>query len=904
MRFESIRIDAFGRLADFDTGGAPLGPLVVVLGPNEAGKSTLFHFLTSTLYGFRPASREGNPYVPWGLDEAGGSVRLRLRDGTCVEVTRRLRSQPFGSLTVGGATEELRNRPIPWAQHVPHKVFSQVYAVTLRDLAGLDSETWAGIQDRIVGSMGASDLGSPRALAAELEGAAGTIWRPNRRGNQRLRQLKDQQQELRRRRLAAVERDQTLRLLAEEREELGERVEAARRARFRLKEQVERVESLLPVRATLLRVQELLEEAGDRSELAGLPPDPEDELRTLAERAAGLGRRLAEVDEDCQEPRSVLEDFGRRERLLVDREPEIASFLQRARSTAEDRGRTQALGQALENLERRLDATAQELLTRPWREISPGAVYRVSLPELQRRISSFAEACRTARPLEGNGAGTGQAAATPAAPVLARGVTAGGLAVAAAALLVWSFAGGGPVPLAGGSALAALAALSVLQWTQTLCARSRKAGATDPHEADAEPHLAEARTAVAALLQELPVREDLLENPSDALHVGLQRLRELLQDLDDRRRELADLESRLQAVDEEGLSLLTSLGLEGTSATDGAVAATLLERELQRALRREEAAEGASRELQRLERERRRLDVELREVEEAQASLRERLAPVGGGDPLHGAREAKRRSRAAGRAEELLQELEREHPDLDEIRQRIARAEAEGETWTADPSEVARQKAEIERLGEELQTLAAQAEALNARIRHLQSEVTVDEVDGALEALDQEVDALTRRRDRMWVLARILREADRRFRETHQPDLLRRAGAHLEHLTAGRYDRVMVDEDGDAETFQIVGPAQPAPIRLQPPVSTGTLEQAYLALRLAIVDHLDRGGEPLPLFVDEIFVNWDAGRARGGFDVLAAAAQHRQVFFFTCHPRMAETLAARGARILELDAGD
>ena len=40
-----LRVDRFGRLKDLDTGPEPLPGLVAVLGPNEAGKSTLFHLL-------------------------------------------------------------------------------------------------------------------------------------------------------------------------------------------------------------------------------------------------------------------------------------------------------------------------------------------------------------------------------------------------------------------------------------------------------------------------------------------------------------------------------------------------------------------------------------------------------------------------------------------------------------------------------------------------------------------------------------------------------------------------------------------------------------------------------------------------------------------------------------------
>ena len=181
MRIDRIHVDAFGPLANFDTGEEALGGLVAVVGPNEAGKSTLFSFLTTALYGFHPASRERNPHVPWGEEEASGRIRLTLGGGGSVEVERRLKSSPMGKLTEGGVTKELRNQPLPWVEHVPRAVFRQVFAVTLADLASLDDETWMHIQDRIIGSMGSSDMCPARAVAETLEREAGEIWRPNRR---------------------------------------------------------------------------------------------------------------------------------------------------------------------------------------------------------------------------------------------------------------------------------------------------------------------------------------------------------------------------------------------------------------------------------------------------------------------------------------------------------------------------------------------------------------------------------------------------------------------------------------------------------------------------------------------------------------------------------------------------
>ena len=51
MRITGCHIKQFGTLADRRL--SDLGQdVVVILGPNEAGKSTFFHFLTTMLFGF------------------------------------------------------------------------------------------------------------------------------------------------------------------------------------------------------------------------------------------------------------------------------------------------------------------------------------------------------------------------------------------------------------------------------------------------------------------------------------------------------------------------------------------------------------------------------------------------------------------------------------------------------------------------------------------------------------------------------------------------------------------------------------------------------------------------------------------------------------------------------------
>jgi uncharacterized protein YhaN len=318
--------------------------------------------------------------------------------------------------------------------------------------------------------------------------------------------------------------------------------------------------------------------------------------------------------------------------------------------------------------------------------------------------------------------------------------------------------------------------------------------------------------------------------------------------------------------------------------------------------RRQAVSERATEELTRLERQRERESEALALLHQEESSLRERLASLGGGDPEQGLRRFRARSEAAAGAVRLRQDLVAAHPDLAELQERIRAAEAEGEDWVVDDHALARRRARIEEMEERVETLIARAASLEAEIDQLAGGETVDGVDGEIAVLDEEVRRLERERDRRHVLARIIREADGRFRDEHQPDLLRRAGEHVAAITGGRYERVLVAEGAGDTGFKVRGAPGTLPVDVAAPLSTATREQIYLALRLAAVDHLEREGERLPLFLDETLVNWDPARRERGLQRLARLAAGRQLFIFTSHPEVAKRLSREGARVVSLDA--
>ena len=108
---------------------------------------------------------------------------------------------------------------------------------------------------------------------------------------------------------------------------------------------------------------------------------------------------------------------------------------------------------------------------------------------------------------------------------------------------------------------------------------------------------------------------------------------------------------------------------------------------------------------------------------------------------------------------------------------------------------------------------------------------------------------------------------------------------YVSAITAGRYDSVRVDENG--KLWVIVDGKEISPEAL----SRGTLEQFYLALRLA-VGKIVTQDERMPIFLDDALVMYDEERLMQVLEVLSNMGV--QVLLFTCQRREAETLDRMG----------
>jgi len=161
---------------------------------------------------------------------------------------------------------------------------------------------------------------------------------------------------------------------------------------------------------------------------------------------------------------------------------------------------------------------------------------------------------------------------------------------------------------------------------------------------------------------------------------------------------------------------------------------------------------------------------------------------------------------------------------------------------------------QMERLGNP-SAIVAQLDAVNRRIARL--ETYYNAIEMAQDALYKATLSLQRR---------------------FSPRITKRAQTLFSKLTGNRYQRISMREDmslstaaEDENTLQ--------ELRRR---SDGTIDQLYLALRLAVAEELTPHA---PLILDDALVRFDDTRLVGAMDILKETAENKQILLFTCQER-------------------
>lgn len=864
MRLKSLRVNAFGCLRDWEKEFS--SKVIVIYGNNEAGKSTFFHLMGTLFYGWRPVTN--NPYLPWDGTRAAFNAELLNEKGELFSVQRSLGSQPQGKVIKNGVSSDLRNRTLEMLAFLPYSVFQEVYFLTLDKLVFPDSDAWQILQDQLLGGQYVSFLKPVSEVLIDLEQEANRLWRPDRRGKPRAKQLREEILNLKRARREAEEREEELRakerlcqnLLAEEKRLQSEKT--------KLWADLNRLERLLPVKKRLTRIKELEKAAGKTAKFVDLPENPVEVLEKRQVELSDLTGEIEKLQKRKAEYQQQVKAYGETEQALVKEKTWLGTIIKADSLLRADCEEIEQLQKELAQNEDLLINAAggiwQPLWAEKFRQIDE-VVLRDLLQEYREKVDKLEKQQESLKKLKEQ------------REQLQSFRYLGGSSLLFSFLGIIGLGWGGNTPL--GFAGALLLILGLMGGVFVFYHWQKLPGEVELKQAllagdSLKKELKGLRKELAEILGNFLLdRQDLGEN----LYQQVKEIKFYLKQKEIIAGKLRFLKDRLEKYAQKIKQIYQNFGW--SESGDLVVDLRHLEEELQAALASQATVKQAEEFLKEIDQQLEESSAKKAELFQEKEQLLKRIEELPGTDLTEKIEILTAWRQAARQKEALVLDLEKEYPDWRDLKKEIEQ-EAESGTWLLSDYDLAERQVALEKIGEREIELKEEKARLETAIELLMAEERVADLSGGLQLLQAERQKVCWQRDRLVLLQQIIKEADQLYRAKHQPDVLQQASRYLEKITAGRYQRLFVEEEARG---LLVQQAAGEFLKADFPLSRGTLEQIYLALRLALVKHLDSEKETVPLFLDEVLVNWDELRLAKGLEILKDLAEERQVFVLTCH---------------------
>lgn len=147
-----------------------------------------------------------------------------------------------------------------------------------------------------------------------------------------------------------------------------------------------------------------------------------------------------------------------------------------------------------------------------------------------------------------------------------------------------------------------------------------------------------------------------------------------------------------------------------------------------------------------------------------------------------------------------------------------------------------------------------------------------------LEQVEEELERRRREYQAISIAMETLQQANAQLQQRFSPQLNRAAGALLRRLTGGKYHALSLDKELEASASGEQDVLPHSALYL----SKGTVDQIYLAVRLAVCDLCLPDA---PLVLDEALAAFDDVRAKRALELLQELSAQRQILLFSCHHR-------------------
>ncbi|MEE8127729.1 MAG: AAA family ATPase [Nitrospinaceae bacterium] len=900
MQIREIHIERFGIFSRRRI--VPVSPgLNVVYGRNESGKTTLLEFIRWVLFGFEKKRKGMNSYTPVDGGEHLGTLMCEMANDERIFISR-TGGTLEGQVTVQAADREGSGQAHleTYLGHASRKIFKNIYAFALDELQNLDSLMEEEIKNKILGAgMGLGQV-SLTEVEKEIREKQDELFKQRGRSDRVLdktyREIRKREEELRAR---FNEVDQY--------DELNKKIEALEQARKKGESDMGQLESrrrTLEVRRELFPdFIDLKDKAAREKELAGVPAMEEESMLVFEK----VQTKIEDSRQRLEEEKGKLHQLKlRRDPIIVnqpllDRETEIIQLRQLTELVRSAQADKHAVLQERDQLREKIrseidginrDWDADRVLTLEW--IDPEKQFVEKREQALFHSEQFVENVKNRLELHQEQLVTDsteqndfpKGIRVSSWVLMGIGALGAGFALFSANMELGIFMG---VMLACGIGLYAWASFS----------------SPDSEKEDLLDNLLRSKLEKAEndLEEEKEVWEKWVEDKgldpetSIALFKEIQIRVRAVKEWAHQKQNLNERIERMRKKEEEAEKLVAALSecvSEVYLAKDLLINIDMLSKHFDEA--REDSGKCQDLDSQ-INEQTGRIEGIVAPLESQQESLDHLLqsAKVDSEESFLLQWNSAQEKSALGKSIQEIQTRIQTRVGLGEVYQRFMESMQD-----ADPEQLEQELADVllrlSRVHEEQNRVNQEIGQFRGEAAQLASREDLVRLHNELESKKVQLMNGAREWATLTLALEMLDQAKMRYEKTRQPQVFQAAGRMFSQITNGNYQGV--EKPLESDEFRIVqgNGGFKSPVQL----SRGTREQLYLSMRFGLIEDYETRAEPLPIVMDDVFVNFDDIRREHVLDILREFARDRQVIILSCHEHLLETYLKYGAKQVDL----
>lgn len=167
--------------------------LNVLIGENEAGKSTVLRSIEALYFGFKPV--KDWKYANWDATDVTLEGEIQETDEIASYVTRRYGARIRGSVQRGHLAEALGNGPF-LETRIDLELYKSMFSMSTDELSNIGKKSWKELNDSLTDNYNSTVFKTAHEVVTELEAKSATLFKESGRGHSEMKRQREEEKEL------------------------------------------------------------------------------------------------------------------------------------------------------------------------------------------------------------------------------------------------------------------------------------------------------------------------------------------------------------------------------------------------------------------------------------------------------------------------------------------------------------------------------------------------------------------------------------------------------------------------------------------------------------------------------------------------------------------------------------